>query len=345
MTSSSSTVRLLSGEAPAFDQARAAFSDLPVDLDLTGEPPVPYAAGETTLARPVTVQGPGTFLRRATRTLTLEPCEEAGWWFERGDRPEDLPTLGSVRNVWTTGQAVSNIVLRSGEPHNYVRMVEHIIALRLGLGLDRVRVRLDSGDPPIFDRGSLDLVEAVDSAGLVETGRPVRWVTVREPVGIVSPGGAFLVLRPCAGPAPRLRLDVGIDFPTVIGRQRLILDLDAVRFRAGVVARTNTSAGKKVYCQTLGRLFADIRNLGYTKHNVLVAGRTRYHNEPRLLHNGKSLEAVWHRAVLDLLAALALIEGGRFVGEVTSFKAGHRLDVRMITLCTKAGLFVPYAVA
>lgn len=343
MMTPSASVRLLAGDPDAFDRARAGFADLPVDLDLTGEPPAPYSAGETTLARPVTVRGPGTFFRRAMRTMTLEPCGDEGWWFERGDRAEDLPTLGSVRNVWTTGQAVSNIVLRSGEPGNYVRMVEHIIALRLGLGLDRVRVRLDSGDPPIFDRGSLDLVEAVESAGLVETGRPARWVTVREPVGIVSPTGAFLVLRPCAGPAPRLRMDVGIDFPTVIGRQRLVMDLDAARFRAGVVARTNTSAGKKFYCQTVGRLFADIRNLGYTKDNVLVAGRTRYHNEPRLLHNGKSLEAVWHRAALDLLAALALIEGGRFAGEVVSFKAGHRLDVRMMALCTKQGLFVPYA--
>ncbi len=31
-------------------------------------------------------------------------------------------------------------------------------------------------------------------------------------------------------------------------------------------------------------------------------------NEPKMLHAGESLEAVWHRATLDLLAALALIE-------------------------------------
>ncbi|MEM7394893.1 MAG: UDP-3-O-acyl-N-acetylglucosamine deacetylase, partial [Verrucomicrobiota bacterium] len=70
----------------------------------------------------------------------------------------------------------------------------------------------------------------------------------------------------------------------------------------------------------------------YTKENLLIAGRNSYVNEPQLMHNGKSLEAVWHRSVLDLVAALALIEEGRFLGHVTSYKAGHRLDVDLVRL-------------
>ena len=54
-----------------------------------------------------------------------------------------------------------------------------------------------------------------------------------------------------------------------------------------------------LYCKTIGRVFADVRNLGYTRENSLVAGRQRYLNTPRLLHAGKSLEAVWHRAIMD----------------------------------------------
>jgi UDP-3-O-acyl-N-acetylglucosamine deacetylase len=85
-----------------------------------------------------------------------------------------------------------------------------------------------------------------------------------------------------------------------------------------------------LYCRTIGKLFADIRNLGYTTENILIAGRLGYYNTPRLLHEGKSLEAAWHRAALDLLAAIALIEEGQFVGRVISYKAGHALDVEMI---------------
>jgi hypothetical protein len=49
-----------------------------------------------------------------------------------------------------------------------------------------------------------------------------------------------------------------------------------------------------------------------------------------MMHNGKSLEAAWHRATLDLLAGPALIDRGRFVGRIISYKAGHTLDVQMI---------------
>ena len=85
-----------------------------------------------------------------------------------------------------------------------------------------------------------------------------------------------------------------------------------------------------LYTKTIGKLFADVRHLGYTTRNILVAGPRRYFNEPKLLHNGKSLEAVWHRAMLDLVAAIGLIDRGRFVGDVVSYKAGHSLDVLMV---------------
>lgn len=333
---------LLSGETDVLRRSVELFVGQPVDLDTTGRPALPQPARQTTLAKPVTVRGPGTFFGRATRTITFDPYEGEGWWFDRTDLPEDLPTRVSVRNVWTTGQIVSNIVLRSGAPHNYVRMVEHIVALRPGLALDNLMVRIDSGDPPLFDRGSLDLVEALEDAGIVETPAPVRWWTVREPVCVCNANGAFVALAPCRGPEPKLTIDAAIDFRTVIGRQRIRFNLDRDVTRAASVARTNTSASKKLYCQTVGCLFADIRNLGYTKKNLLIAGRRHYVNEPRLLHEGRSLEAAWHRAVLDLAAALALIEDGRFVGEVASYKAGHALDVKMVTMLYLFGLLVPF---
>jgi UDP-3-O-acyl-N-acetylglucosamine deacetylase len=87
-----------------------------------------------------------------------------------------------------------------------------------------------------------------------------------------------------------------------------------------------------LYCKTAGKLFADTRNLGYTLDNILVAGPRRYVNKSLLVHNGKSLEAVWHRAVLDLLAAVALIDHGRLAGHLISYKAGHAVDCDMIRL-------------
>ena len=102
---------------------------MPVDQDM------PAPAGwtpdrfQTTLAKAFSVAGPGTYRGQATRTLRFEPLDAEGWVFDRVDLSESLPIRVAASNVWTTAR---NIVLCSGSPHNYMRMVEHIVALRLG---------------------------------------------------------------------------------------------------------------------------------------------------------------------------------------------------------------------
>jgi UDP-3-O-acyl-N-acetylglucosamine deacetylase len=322
--------KILVGEAEALRLAVGVWSRQPINWDLADGETMDVRRNQRTISRPVTVQGPGTFFRKTTRTVTFEPTDMEGWWFERQDLPDVLPFAVSARNVWTTGDVVSNIVLRAGPPHNYVRMVEHMVALKVGMGIDSLLIRIGSGDPPLFNRGSLDLVNALESAGIQEIPQRANFLTVKEKVTVCAPSGAFLTLVPCPPDKPALHVDVAVDFKTAIGQQRIRFPVNLKNFKYGAEARTNTTGAKMLFCKTAGKLFADIRNLGYTRENIVIAGRYFYYNEPRLTHNGKSLEAAWHRAALDLLAAIALIEEGQFVGEVISFKAGHGLDVEMI---------------
>lgn len=330
--------RILAGSIEDLHPAYDRLQKQPVDWDLTDSGAPDGHSLQRTIERSVSVSGPGTFLGKATRTLTFEPTDLEGWWFVRDDLPDCLPVRVSIRNVWTTGDVVSNIVLRSGPPQNYIRMVEHIVALKVGMPVDNVMIRMESGDPPLFKRGSLDLVEALEKAGTVETQKPVQHWTVKERVTVSSGHGHFLIFEPAVGSDKRLTVDCAVDFPTAIGKQRIKFPLNYEHFRRGAEARTNTPYGKMLYVRTFGRLFADLRNLGYTKDNILIAGRRRYINEPKLIHDGKSLEAVWHRAILDLFAAVALLEEGRFAGHITSYRAGHNLDCLAMRLLYKKGL-------
>jgi UDP-3-O-acyl-N-acetylglucosamine deacetylase len=333
---------ILAGDEEAIKASYTAMNAQPVDWDLSDKQVPPMRKFQTTLAGSTSVSGPGTFMGKATRTITLEPTDKQGWWLDRTDLPHTLPIRVGIANVWTTGQIVSNIVLRSGNPHNYVRMVEHIISLRMGLGIDNVMVKLDSGDPPLFEQGSLDLVEAFDKCGIVTTDRPVPYVTVREPVTIGGTYGDFVTLAPPDDlDHPQLTVDCAVNFPTAIGQQRIIFPVCEELTRMASVARTNTSLAKVIYCATVGRIFADVRNLGYNTKNVSIAGKKKYSNEPRLVHEGKALEAAWHRSVLDLLAAIALIQSGPFVGKIKSYKAGHRLDCELIRQLYLNEMLVP----
>ncbi len=319
---------LLDGDGEVLKRGCEQMAAQPVDEERMTVPSGDPVWTQTTIARPVSVTGPGTFLGKAQRTLHFLPAARPGWRFERTDLAQSLDIEVSVRNVWTTAR---NIVLCSGSPHNYMRMVEHIVALKY-MGLDNVLIRMDSGDPPLFDRSSMDLVEAIERAGIVHQHEPARIVTVKEPVSLTAPNGGFLTFLPAREGSRRLTVDCAINFSNAIGKQRIRFDVNPGTFRHGAAARTNTNAWMMLYCKTVGKLFADTRSLGYTLKNILVAGPHRYINKAYLEHEGKSLEAVWHRAVLDLLAAVALIDRGRLAGHLISYKAGHTLDCDMIRL-------------
>ncbi len=335
--------KILMGDGEAIKASYKQMNHQPVDWDLSTESVQPLRRKQTTLADSVSISGPGTFMGKATRTITFEPTHLEGWWLDRTDLPGSLPIRVGISNVWTTGQIVSNIVLRSGNPHNYVRMVEHLVSLRMGMGIDNLMIRVDSGDPPLFEQGSLDVVEALEKCGSVELDKPVRYVTVKEPVTVGGTYGDFITLAPPDDlDNPQIRVDCALNFPTAIGQQRIIFPLSAELTKMASVARTNTSLTKVLYCATIGRIFADVRNLGYNKANVSIAGKKRYINPPRLLHEGKALEAAWHRAVLDMLAAIALIPEGLFVGKIKSYKAGHRLDCELIKQLYLNQVLVPF---
>ncbi len=316
--------RIVFGSAASIDAAYRLFRELPIDETRLAESRVsPFPAKRRTLAGEAPVAGIGTFQGSRKQTLTFAPSEKPGWWIRRMDQPEQLDTKVDIANLWTSAQ---NLVLRSGSPHNYLRMVEHIIALKLGLGIDDVLLKVNSGDPPLFDQSSLPLVKAVEHAGIRETDAPATCVTVKEPVAFGGSRGDFLLFLPAEDGVRNLRIDCGISWNTVIGDQRVLFDVTPETFRYAALARTNATRRQYLLAKTVGRLFASTRNLGYNERNILIHGRQRFYTEPRFPVGEKFLEPVWHRATLDLMAALALTGEHRFVGTVVSYRAGHTLD-------------------
>lgn len=314
--------RVIAGSQAEIESARSRFDQQAIDETHLHSGNYPYSLHAVGLAQTATAVGPGTFKGAVLRPLTFAPSAQPGWWIDRTDLPDQLPVEVSANNVWTTAR---NIVLRAGSPHNYLRMVEHIIALRIGMGVDDVTIRVADGDPPLFDESSLPLVEAMNNAKPVELQRPATFLTVKEPVTFGGTRGDFITLLPAEPGQRLLRVDCAIDFPSVIGKQRILFDLTPKTFLIGAGARTNASHGQMLYCRTIGKLFADTRNLGYTTNNILIHGKHRYANQPRF-----EREPVWHRAVLDLLAAVALLRG-RLAGTIISYRAGHTQDVQFMT--------------
>lgn len=283
----------------------------------------PFSECRTGLLGESSIDGIGTFQGSFRQSITFAPSEKPGWWIRRMDLPEQLDTQIDICNLWTSAR---NLVMRSGSPHNYLRMVEHIVALKAGLGLDDVLLKVNSGDPPLFDQSSYPLVEAVERAGIVTKEEKVSFVTVKEPVAFGGSRGDFLLFLPAEKGDRRLRIDCAISWNTVIGCQRVLFDATAETFRYACYARTNATHRQYVLAKTIGKLFAETRNWGYNDKNILIHGPKKYYTKPRFPVGEKFLEPIWHRATLDLMAALSLTGADRFAGTVVSYRAGHTLD-------------------
>ena len=331
--------RAVFGDAAAIAAAYARFREQQVDevrLAPTREDPFP--ARRRTIAGEISVTDVGTFDGRRPETLTFAPSAKPGWWIRRTDLPDQLDTLVDVSNLWTSAQ---NLVLRSGSPHNYLRMVEHIIALKAGLGVDDLLIKVKSGDPPLFDDSSLPLVKALKQAKIVETASTASYVTVREPIAFGGQRGDFLLFLPAAEGERNLRIDCAISWRTVIGDQRVLFDVTPETFTYASLARTNATRKQYLLAKTVGKLFASTRHWGYNERNILIHGTKRFYTEPRFPVNGKFLEPVWHRATLDLMAALSLTGADRLVGTVVSYRAGHTLDCDAVRALYRHDLLVP----
>ncbi|MBR6472049.1 MAG: UDP-3-O-acyl-N-acetylglucosamine deacetylase [Victivallales bacterium] len=323
--------RMLHGDRTALQPALDALARQDIDLRLEASPETKPPVCATTIAKPASVTGPATYSRGKRRTLRFLPSEMPGWRFRRIDLPDAPAIPAELASVCESSRA---IVLQKGTAENRIRMSEHIVCHRLGLGVDNLLIETDSDDPPLFDSGSMEIVEAFRLAGVADVDScPLTCRTVKAPVAYVNPErGSMLAWLPPSGGDQRLHLDVGIDFPTSIGRQRLQIDLTPGVFENGCHARTNCSVKEWRLAHWLGWLMPRYRNLGYTRENILIAGKQTYENAPRLcLDNGKSLEAVWHRTCMDFVAALSLLPPGRFAGTLFSYKAGHAMDVEFLS--------------
>ena len=64
---------ILMGDDEAIKASYDAMNSQSVDWDLTDKPVPAYRKYQTTLAGSAAVSGPGTFMGKATRTITLEP--------------------------------------------------------------------------------------------------------------------------------------------------------------------------------------------------------------------------------------------------------------------------------
>jgi UDP-3-O-[3-hydroxymyristoyl] N-acetylglucosamine deacetylase len=197
-----------------------------------------------------------------------------------------------------------------------VGTVEHLLAALRGLNVDNCYIEIDAREVPIMDGSAAPFVAAIDGVGIRELSHPRKFLKVLRPVR-VEDGSSWGELAPHSS----FHLDVEIEFNTsLIGRQRLALDMNAGAFR-NEVSQARTFG----FMRDVESLWKAGLALGASLDNTIALGDDKIMNADGLRY---PQEFVRHK-MLDAVGDLALA-GAPIVGSYRSVRGGHRLNARVL---------------
>lgn len=270
---------------------------------------------QTTLRERASLLGSGVHTNTAARII-FHPCDaDSGILFLRTGLPGYRERL--IEAKWSQ-VSMTELCTVIGDPCDAtVATVEHLLAALRGLGVDNALIEIDGPEVPIMDGSAADFVEAIDQAGILPLAEPRRYLQIRKPVR-VERGRAFSELRPAEH---GFHLDVEIDFDArVIGRQKMMIDLDADSFRRNL-SRARTFG----FVDQIEELWKKGFALGSSLENSVALDGERVLNPEGLRYAD---EFVRHKA-LDALGDLALA-GAPIIGSYRSFCGGHKMNVAVL---------------
>ena len=185
-----------------------------------------------------------------------------------------------------------------------ISTTEHLLSVFYSMGIDNAYVEIDNLEVPILDGSGQPFVELLREAGIRATRRRRRYLRIRRPVTLESPGKRISIV-----PADRFQLSCRVYFqhPLVQG-QTLDMDVTPESYASEIApARTFGFEHELDQMRNMGLIRgATIESaVCFTPEGVLNPGGLRFMDEP-----------CRHKA-LDLIGDLALIGKpllGRVVG-------------------------------
>ena len=270
-------------------------------------------ARQTTVGREIEIKGTGVHSGAPVHMVLHPAPADTGIRFlasKRGKIIAEIPA--DVRYV----KNLTLCTVIGDDRGTTVGTVEHLLSAFRGLCVDNCYVEIDSREVPIMDGSAACFVEAIDARGIRELQAPRKFVKVLKPIR-VQEDESWGELVPHSG----FHLDVEIDFASsVIGRQRLSLDLNPGAFR-NEIARARTFG----FMHDVEKLWKAGLALGASLENTIAISEDRVMNTDGLRDPH---EFVRHK-MLDAVGDLGLA-GSPILGAFRSVRGGHKLNARVL---------------
>ena len=263
---------------------------------------------QKTIRRPFSFEGVGLHTGKLCHVRVSPLPADSGLRFFRSDLNAEI-TLSPFS---VTGTARGTTL--TGEKKASIHTVEHFLATVHGLGIDNLKVEMDSEEMPILDGSAVPFCDLFQKVGLEDQHQPVSPLRVTESFEL-NYGDVSLKVEPAEG----LILDVTTSFPYAgLENQNRTFQL-----REGSFFQELASA--RTFC------FEDeieqLRRQGLIKGGdfscAVVIGKKGIVNGPFRFED----EIVRHKT-LDLLGDLTLLNRPLWA-KITVKKAGHKYHVEL----------------
>jgi len=223
---------------------------------------------------------------------------------------------------YTHGFDFSTSIYKDGET---VRTIEHLMAALYLTGIDNVYIKIDNEEVPILDGSAKPFIEAIRAAGIHSFKDEKLYAVINRYIKVEN-GDKFIEGKPYSSFKVTFQADYNNQ---IIGRKSFTYIPESKQDFEGISsARTYCFLEEVEYLRSKGLA------KGGSLENAVV-----FDNECVLNPEGLRFEdePVRHKA-LDLIGDLYLL-GYPIIGEIFSFKGGHKLNAEFVKTLKEENAF------
>lgn len=262
---------------------------------------------QRTIKKPVVIEGVGLHTGKKVKVKLYPAKKNEGINFIRKN------TLIPAKIEFAHSFEYSTSLMRNGIT---IRTVEHLMAALYFTAIDNIYIEVDEEELPILDGSSKEFVDAIKSAGIQTLNEEKFYAVLENPV-YINQGDKYMEGRP----SNIIKFTYKADYNnTIIGKRSFTyMPNDKESYKGLFSARTYCFLEEVEYLKNMGLA------KGGSLKNAIV-----FHNNTVLNQEGLRFEdePVRHK-VLDLVGDLYLL-GYPIIGEIYSFKGGHRLNAEFV---------------
>jgi len=274
---------------------------------------------QRTLADIVIFEGEGIFTGKEIR-VELHPLKEnEGIIFERGDLPSSPKIKLSIDRVFGLDGAV---LITDGK--NHILLIEHLLSLLHGLGIDNVLIKVYGEEIPLLDGSVFPILRKIQERGYKFLSALKRKFILKKSFEMVNGIGRIKF-----APSLRLKIQAKINFEHPLIREQEYEFLFSTQAYISEISFARTFGFKDLLEERKRRGIIKGGNLS----NAIVMDEEKVLNSEGLRAPD---EFVRHK-ILDLMGDLYVL-GGTLLAEVEASCSGHKLHIEALKSIYQLGL-------